>query len=185
MQPRHTVAQYFAKKTNRSAHTQEIETLGGCQPLFISNAQSSKLIQLCDGSFQYPAPTTKAAAINCCASRAKVEYDGPASAVGLLVHRKRGLRARSQDTCGPSLSPLERRDAIHKGHRLLRVVAVRPGEPEARGTPGGVTNQGTLAARLGAVGRIRSRFWAEGGMDDIEPGLLKLVTNSSPKPRCF
>jgi hypothetical protein len=58
-------------------------------------------------------------------------------------------------TARSSSLALQAWDRINQRERLLRVVAIGPGELNSQGNSASITNQMTLAAEFGSVGRIR------------------------------
>jgi hypothetical protein len=124
-------------------------------PLFVTHSQSAKLVQPSERPLHHPSPPAQSAAvfgIALCKKRnnASVPQTSP-NRIGIIpavTHNTLRTVTRM------SALSLQKRNGVHQGERLRRVVTISPSELNRQRNTTAVTNQMPLAAQFGPIGRV-------------------------------
>src|SRR3990172_10255954 len=127
---------------------------------FVANAQSAELMKPCDAALDHPARLAQAAAVR---RAALGEFGADAAIMQGIAMRLRIVTTITLHACGlvqrSAGFPRQMRDCLDQGHQLRDVVAVGLGQDGAQRNALRVDAEMVLAARLAAIGWVRSSFF--------------------------
>ena len=127
---------------------------------FVANAQSAKLMKPGDAALDHPARLTQATTMG---RAAFGEFGADATRLQGISMRLRIVTAITLHAFGlvhrPAGFPRQMRDRLDQGQQLRDVVAVGLGQDDAQRNALRVDAEVVLAARLAAIGWVRSSFF--------------------------